>query len=149
MKGSTIVEIISVLYMILFLYTGVSKLTDYNVFREQLIDSPVLSPVAKPVALLLPWTEFAVVLLLLYPPWRLTGLYASLLLMVVFTSYILVILSFSDHLPCSCGGIIQQLSWKQHLLFNSAFIVAAIWAILLQRKQIKDQRINQTPVTYS
>lgn len=36
MKMSTIIETIIVLYVILFLYTGISKLIDYDIFKEQL-----------------------------------------------------------------------------------------------------------------
>jgi uncharacterized membrane protein YphA (DoxX/SURF4 family) len=134
MKKPVVIEIITVLYIILFLYTGIAKLMDYRIFKEQLEMSPVLSPIAKPVSLLLPWAEFIVVLLLVIPRWRLKGLYTSLILMTLFLGYIIAILSFSDQLPCSCGGIIQAMSWKQHVMFNSLFIGLAIWAIVLEKK---------------
>ncbi|OQP48042.1 hypothetical protein A4H97_29850 [Niastella yeongjuensis] len=140
MKRNTIIEIVIILYAILFLYTGISKIIDYSVFREQLATSPILAPIAKPVAVLLPWSEFSVVILLIIPRWRLKGLYTSLLLMLAFTLYIIAILSFSEHLPCSCGGVISMLSWKQHLFFNGAFISLAVWGILLERRFKKEQR---------
>jgi uncharacterized membrane protein YphA (DoxX/SURF4 family) len=140
MKRTTIIETITVLYIILFLYTGIVKLTDYSIFKEQLATSPILNPVSKPVALLLPWTEFAIALLLIIPRWRLKGLLAGLALMLIFTTYVLALLSFSNKLPCSCGGIIQQLSWTQHLIFNGGFILLAIWAIVLQKREIKEKQ---------
>lgn len=147
-KRTTIIEIITILYVILYLYTGIAKLMDYAVFKEQIATSPILEPIAKPVAALLPWVEFAVVLLLIVPRWRLKGLYCSLALMTVFTVYILAVLSFSKELPCSCGGIIELLSWKQHLVFNGIFIGLAAWAVVLQRrvKKRKEQRIEWRPV---
>ena len=134
LKKSTIIETIAFLFVILFVYTGTSKLSEYGVFREQIAESPILKPVAPIVSWLLPITEFVVSLLLLIPRWRLKGLYASLALMVAFTLYVGAILSFSRELPCSCGGIIELLSWKEHLLFNSIFILLAITGIVLQRQ---------------
>jgi uncharacterized membrane protein YphA (DoxX/SURF4 family) len=138
LRRTTIIEIITVLNIILFLYTGIAKLMDYSLFKEQLAASPILEPIAKPVALLLPWIEFAIVLLLVIPRWRLKGLYSSLALMIVFTVYIIALFSFSKEMPCSCGGIIELLSWKQHLIFNGAFILLNIWAIVMSRKEKKE-----------
>jgi hypothetical protein len=114
---------------------------DFSIFKEQLATSPVLPEfLAKPVALLLPWVEFAVVLLLIVPRWRLKGLYSCLALMILFTGYIIALFSFSKEMPCSCGGIIELLTWKQHLIFNSAFILLNIWVIILQRKGKKERQ---------
>lgn len=134
MKRSTIVETISVLFVILFLYTGISKLTEYGVFKEQLAESPVLKPFASLVATGLPIVEFLLVLLLAVPRWRLRGLYLSTALMIAFTLYIIALMSFNDTLPCSCGGILAQLSWGQHIIFNSVFIVLGIIGVKLEKK---------------
>src|SRR5689334_16631231 len=100
MKRTTIIELIIVLYAILFLYTGVSKLMEYSVFKEQIAQSPILAPIATPVAFILPWLEFAVIVLMMIPKWRLKGLYASLVLMIGFTGYVIGILLFNEKLPC-------------------------------------------------
>jgi hypothetical protein len=138
-KRTTIIETILVLNIILFLYTGISKIMEYSEFEEQLGDSPILGFAATPLALLLPWVEFAIVLMLIVPRWRLKGLYATLALMVLFTVYIIGLFSINKELPCSCGGIIALLSWKQHLVFNSVFILLNVLAIRLQKRQKKEQ----------
>src|SRR5882757_5894286 len=138
MKRSTIIEVISILFMILFLYTGISKLIEYSVFREQIAESPILAPLASFIAWSLPLIEFSVVVLLFVAKWRMKGLYASLILMILFTGYVIALVSFSDRLPCSCGGVLEQLSWRQHIVFNSVFTGLALWAILLHRKSNKD-----------
>jgi uncharacterized membrane protein YphA (DoxX/SURF4 family) len=138
---ATIVEIIAMLFMILFLYTGVSKLMDYAVFKEQIADSPILKPVAPFTAWALPLTEFIVTLLLIIPRWRLKGLYASLGLMIAFTGYVAAIMTFDKELPCSCGGIISLLSWKEHLILNSALILLAYAGVRLER-QLRRQRTS-------
>lgn len=140
MKKTTIIETIVVLYTILFLYTGISKLMDYTIFKEQIATSPILAPIAKPVALLLPWTEFIVTLLLIIPRWRMKGFYASAFLMSIFTIYIIAILSFSKHLPCSCGGILAEMTWSQHLIFNIVFIALGITGIIAGKQLRKNNK---------
>ena len=134
MKRRLIAEIIAYLFVILFLYTGISKLMDFTIFREQIAVSPLLKPFAHFIAWVLPLAEFMVAALLFVPRWRLVGLYAASGLMVLFTGYIIAILAFDDHLPCSCGGVIELLSWKGHLVFNSVIILLGISAILLEKR---------------
>jgi uncharacterized membrane protein YphA (DoxX/SURF4 family) len=133
-RKSTLVEIIALFFVILFLYTGIAKLMDFDVFKEQLAESPVLEPVAPVVASGLPITEFIVSILLFFPRYRLKGLYASFVLMVVFTGYVIAVLTTSTELPCSCGGIIEQLSWQAHLIFNSALIILSLIGIRMKRR---------------
>ncbi|WP_143774359.1 MauE/DoxX family redox-associated membrane protein [Niastella vici] len=141
-RRTTIIETIIFLYTFLFLYTGISKLIAYDVFRENISDSPILAPFATPIAWGLPWLEFGITILMIIPRWRLKGLYAALVIMALFTVYVIAILIFDQELPCSCGGIIQQLSWPQHLIFNGMFIVLAAWALILQKREKKQQQIN-------
>jgi hypothetical protein len=137
-KRTTIIETVVILNITLFLYTGIAKIMDYSVFKEQLALSPILSWAAKPIAILLPVVEFIVVVLLAIPRWRLKGLYSSFALMTAFTAYIIAMFIVSPELPCSCGGIIELLSWQQHLVFNGAFILLNLWAIILLKKEKKE-----------
>jgi hypothetical protein len=134
LSKATIVEIISILFIILFLYTGISKLMEYGVFKEQIAENPILNPIASFIVWALPLTEFIVALMLIIPRWRLKGLYASLILMIAFTIYISGIMMFYKELPCSCGGIISLLSWKEHLIFNSIFILLTFMGVRLERQ---------------
>jgi uncharacterized membrane protein YphA (DoxX/SURF4 family) len=142
LSRSTIIEIIAFLFIILFLYTGISKLMEYGVFKEQIAESPILQPIAPFIAWSLPLTEFIVSVLLIIPRWRLKGLYASLILMIAFTIYVGAVMAFFKELPCSCGGIIALLSWKQHLVFNSCFILLAFTGVLLERRLRRSAKTN-------
>jgi hypothetical protein len=137
-KRTTIIEIITVLNIILFLYTGIAKIMDYSVFKEQLAMSPILSWAAKPVAVLLPVVEFLIVLMLVVPRWRLKGLYSSFILMTAFTIYIIAMFMVAPEMPCSCGGIIELLSWKGHLVFNGVFVLLNAIAVRLQKKDKRE-----------
>lgn len=129
-----IVQIISYLYVLLFIYTAISKLLDFENFGIQLAQSPLLSAYAGLIAPSVIITELLIVLLLCFKATRLTGLYASFFLMIAFTVYIYLILNYSDFIPCSCGGIIEELSWTEHLIFNLVFAALALVGIVLVEK---------------
>ena len=127
-------DIISVLLILLFVYTGMSKLLEYSLLKNQIAQSPLIGAFAS-VAWILPVAELIAAGLLTSINTRIYGLYASLLLLIVFTGYIGYMLAFAEHLPCSCGGVLKQLSWKQHIMFNLFFLLLALAGIVLERKQ--------------
>ncbi|MNQ30277.1 Methylamine utilization protein MauE [compost metagenome] len=135
---SVIIELICLLYVLLFVYAAVSKLLDFENFQVQLGQSPLLSAFAWWVSRLVPTIELGIVVLLAVPKWRNLGLFASLSLMTLFTSYIFIVLHFSSFVPCSCGGILEKMSWNTHLVFNIVFVVLAALA-LLWRHQVNDK----------
>ncbi|OXB07814.1 MauE/DoxX family redox-associated membrane protein [Flavobacterium pectinovorum] len=137
-----IVEIISCLYILLFVYAAVNKFIDFEGFQVQLAQSPLLSSFAGPISWLIPVSEVIIAGLLFSQKTRLTGLYLSFCLMVMFSIYIVIILNFSPFVPCSCGGILEKLGWKEHLLFNIAFCLIAIPGILYQSMLNPKQSTN-------
>lgn len=149
MLKRTIPSVVALLLIVLFLYTGISKLMDYTVFKEQIADSPILAPIASIIAWALPLVEFAVAVALFIPAWRLWGLYASSVLMLLFTGYIAAILSFNEELPCSCGGILQEMSWQQHLVFNITFTILAIVSAILEKKRRNAKNTDNNDATFS
>lgn len=126
-----IVETICLLFILLFVYAGLSKLLDFENFRLQLGQSPIVSAFAGVIAWMIPALELLIALLLVLKGLRFTGLFCALSLMVMFTAYIFIILNYSSSVPCSCGGILEKMGWKEHLLFNVVFIVLAAAGILI------------------
>jgi hypothetical protein len=118
--------IISILLIFLFAYTGSSKLLDSKGFAAVLSKIPLIGRGAGIVAILLPLAELLIVLLLLFERTRLMGLYASLVLLSIFTVYLVYMVLAVPKLPCSCGGVISTMSWKQHIVFNAVFIGLAV-----------------------
>jgi len=123
---------VSYLCVLLFLYAAASKILDYENFQVQLAQSPLLSAFAGYVAWGVPAFEIAISLMLLSEKWRAIGLFTAFGLMVMFTAYIYIILNFSAFVPCSCGGVLEKMSWNQHLVFNVIFIVISGTAALFQ-----------------
>jgi len=141
MKRVLILDIISSLFIILFLYTGVWKLLDQDTFRAALSKLPVIMSYEGLIAIFIPMLEVLIAVSLLggmlkdnkiFRKWGLAG---SLVLMTIFTLYVGYMLTkYTHRLPCSCGGIMRQLNWHQHLYFNTAFTLLALVGLMLNKK---------------
>jgi hypothetical protein len=128
----TIVEVISALFILLFLYTAINKTFDIHPTVTAINKSLLISS-SELVAWLVVIAEYITALLLFLPATRKAGLYSSLGLMTIFTGYIIYMKAFVEKLPCSCGGVISKMTWNQHMLFNIISILLAIVALLLLR----------------
>ena len=135
-----ILEVICLLYILLFVYAAVSKILDFENFQVQLGQSPLLSAFAGSVSWGVPLVELVIALLLLVPRFRFIGLLAAFSLMVMFTTYIIIILNFSSFVPCSCGGILEKMGWTEHLIFNIVFVMLAAVGILLLAGGVSEER---------
>jgi uncharacterized membrane protein YphA (DoxX/SURF4 family) len=123
------IEIICFLAAVLFYYTGITKLLHHSLFISQIGKSPLLVDFADWLSWVVPITELIIAVLLYVPCLRRWGLLATFGLMSSFTIYVGVILSRYDDLPCSCGGVIDLMSWQGHLVFNIVFTALAGVAI--------------------
>jgi uncharacterized membrane protein YphA (DoxX/SURF4 family) len=127
-------NIMTGLFILLFTYAGVSKLFDYQKFSVELGKSPMLTSFAGFVAWSVPALEILLSILLLVPSLQYKAMYACYMLMTMFTAYLITTLQFSDYVPCTCGGVLQQLTWQTHIVFNICFMAMAVFAILLHKK---------------
>lgn len=133
LRRDLVVEIISIMFILLFMYAAVSKLLDYEQFRVQITQSPMLNAFADWIAWAVPSVEILVSLMLMVPRLRLFALFAAFSLMVMFTTYIFLLLNFSDYVPCSCGGVLEELGWTEHLVFNLGFIILSLLGIFFSK----------------
>tara|TARA_R110002033_G_scaffold83103_7_gene134061 strand:- start:16783 stop:17292 length:510 start_codon:yes stop_codon:yes gene_type:complete len=134
-------KIIGMLFIVLFVYAATSKLLAFEEFKIQLEKSPYISMYANWMVWTIPLIELLIVGLFLFPRKWMLAFCASFLLMSLFTIYIMLVLNFSNDIPCSCGGLLQTLSWREHLVFNIAFITLAILGILLTKRKNGDIKI--------
>jgi putative oxidoreductase len=135
MKSKTALDIISFLLILLFIYTAVSKLLDFTQFKGQMYNQTIPHSIATVLIWTLPEVEVITGLLLLSDKTKLFGFYLSLLLILLFTGYIiLVLLNYFGRVPCSCGGVIKDLGWKLHLVFNLFFLLLSILAIFITNR---------------
>lgn len=142
---------ISHLLIFLFTYTAVDKLNlfsftppfswenfklvNVDAFTGAMAKSPALRPYVHILAYLIPASELVACFLLLFSKTKKWGYWLSLVLLTSFTGYIIyIIAAYSQELPCTCGGVISQMSWSQHLLFNLFFILLSVKAILSYKR---------------
>lgn len=143
-SASSFIILVSTLYVILFGYTGVTKLITVREFGGAMWKVEFLRPYVKFLMYFIPSLELFIAVLLCATsvtikktkiPTRKIGLYLSAILMFSFSVYVGVIIAvYNSHLPCSCGGVMKALSWHQHLYFNISFFVLSVAAIVVVMK---------------
>jgi hypothetical protein len=129
-KQKYFIDFTASIFILLFSYTAVSKIIGFELFYIQLTQSEIIAGFAGVVAVGVPAIEILIVVLLLMNTTRLAGLYMSMGLMAAFIVYIIAITRFSFHTPCSCGGVLELLSWDAHLIMNVVLLImagAAVW----------------------
>lgn len=135
---SLLVNLIVYAFVLLFVYTAASKFQTFQSFKEVLSMSPLIGKYYWVFSWLIPVVEVIISLLLCFQKTRKKGLFCALILMLVFTTYLIYMVFSGSTLPCHCGGVISAMSWKQHIWFNLVFIVlggfGCRWYNELERK---------------
>ncbi|WP_027375698.1 DoxX family protein [Kaistella palustris] len=126
---------ISLFFSLLFIYAALSKLRDFENFQVQLAQSPLLSAYAGFISYAVIGAELLIAGVLLWERLRLIGIYLTFALMVSFTVYIYLIMNYSDFIPCSCGGILEKMGWREHLIFNLGCVFLAAAAVMIMEKE--------------
>lgn len=134
------------LLILLYAYAAASKLGDYRDFKGQLYNQTFPHAWADVLVILLPALELLTAGLLFHPKTSAAGLLLSIGLLTLFTGYIVLVqLHFWDRVPCSCGGILNKMSWTIHLFFNLFFILLNLAAIRTGRQ---DNPLPDEPPPY-
>lgn len=153
MRKISFTDIVSILLLLLFVYTSTSKFLDYDkfVFQMKLAPFPLMKLMAPVLGWFIPTIEALLSIGLatgiLESRYQLTGICASLILLVLFEIYIAGMLLSGMTLPCTCGGIISKMSWKQHLCFNGLFIILSVIAIGITKKLKHKPELTISQVT--
>ncbi|TVP50554.1 MAG: hypothetical protein EA341_07260 [Mongoliibacter sp.] len=123
-------EVISLMLSLLFAYTAIAKLYDWHGTIGSLQNQVFPELFADLLLYGLPPLELGTALLLITEKYRRVGLWIALVLMIAFTLYIGVVMTgIFGRIPCSCGGVINSLSWEEHLVFNLIFLGLAVIGI--------------------
>lgn len=131
-KKSFLVDVISSLFILLFVYAGITKLVERQSFKTILQQSPLIGTKSQIVSWILPIIELIISFLLFIPSTRKWGFAMAFCLMIMFTLYVGYMIFFIPNLPCSCGGILAQMTWAQHLIFNIFFTLLAAVGLRIQ-----------------
>ena len=133
MKKETILKFICGLIAALFFYAAFSKLIDYDKSVGEMRNQIFSAAIANILAWLIPTIEVILTFLLLFPNTRKIALWASLFLLSAFTLYIGVVMTrIFGRIPCSCGGILKNMSYGTHLIFNLFFVSLALLGLAIE-----------------
>jgi uncharacterized membrane protein YphA (DoxX/SURF4 family) len=135
-KNEILIDCICGLLVFIFLYSGIDKLREHTNFETQIKFIVPYPAMGNILSYAVPAGELITAILITINQTKRTGIYAFISLMTAFTFYIIFMLGSGKNLPCTCGGFINTLSWKQHLVFNIGFILLAAAALYLTRKII-------------
>ncbi|WP_442590872.1 MauE/DoxX family redox-associated membrane protein [Pedobacter sp. AW31-3R] len=112
--------------MFLFFCAAEVHIMNVDAFANFLHRMPLLESVGVVLAYLITVLEMSIVILLLLPSTRELGLFISLILLIIFTTYLIYIISIAAHLPCPCEGIMGGLTWTQCLGLNLLLVALNI-----------------------
>jgi hypothetical protein len=141
MSKKIILHLIQGLLIALFLYTSIVKIADFTEFGSELKQSPILKSTAVWMAWLIPAVELTVVLLLLIPARRVQGFYASCLLLLAFSGYLVLLHYVNEYIPCDCGGFLEKMPPGIHISFNLLMAALALAGVWLE-KRVKKSTIS-------
>lgn len=136
-------------FIILFVYAAISKLTDFENFQVQVAQSPLLSAFATFIAYTTVIGELIIALMLCFKKSRLLGLYLFLGFMTAFTVYIFLILNYSPFVPCSCGGVLEDLGWWEHLWFNGVVCLVTVFIIITDNDTTSSSFVTRISTNFS
>ena len=130
---------INSLLILLWVYAAGSKLLDYKTSRQQMLNQVFPDFIGHILAWAVPLVELLAAGLLMSNRTLIAGLNLSLFLLLQFTIYISVVMTgLFGRIPCSCGGILEEMTWGQHLMFNLLFLILNLIALLYT---IKERRL--------
>lgn len=126
------INLLILVLLALWIPVSIDKIINFEVFKSGILRQPFSDDLGRALVYVLPVLEFVTVALLLRPAWQKRGFALSALLMLAFTAYIGIALAGAwEHLPCGCGSVIGQLTWKQHFFFNLFFLLVSGYGFYL------------------
>ncbi|RVT98482.1 hypothetical protein EOD41_16980 [Mucilaginibacter limnophilus] len=122
--------------LLVFLYTAMSKLLNFEEFRGQMQKQPFSPTVRELVVWTIPPVEILTAALLAYEKTRRTGFSLATGLLVGFTAYIgLILTGRFGRIPCTCGGVISAMSWPVHFAFNMFLLLVSSTGIYITNRK--------------
>ncbi len=114
------------LLVLVFVYTGFSKLFGWDYFSDAMHNQPLPHWLSNTLIWSLPPLELCTALGLAFTGTQRIGLISSFILLLIFTIYTgAIMLHFFPRVPCSCGGIFRKLGWHAHFWINVGLTLLA------------------------
>lgn len=122
-----LIQFAAALLIFIFLYAALLKIFQPVAYISKMSHLPILNEIHNSFLWVVPISELIIVLLLCWPRYRELGFLLSLALLLFFALYIAGLYIFAKRMPCSCGGILEKMSWPQHIVFNITAMLISFW----------------------
>lgn len=143
MKKNIYIEIILVLLIAIFLFSGISKIIHIKDLSIVLDKFPVLGNRPDASAWLLLIIELSIALMLMFPASALMGIRLAIVYLIIASSYIGSVLLFADRSMCTCAAFFKMLSWPQHIMINLVLIVIGAGVLIARDREKRIERNQQ------
>ncbi|WP_316828614.1 MauE/DoxX family redox-associated membrane protein [Pedobacter miscanthi] len=128
-------EVLACILVLLWLYTGLDKLADYNKYWHSMYLQVFPRSVLKIMVPAVPVMELGTAILFFIYRYRTLAYVLSLTLLTGFTTYVaLIYLGYFPKRPCACAGLFEHMGWGGHLLVNGALTLVAAVALIIHLK---------------
>lgn len=140
-KRKLIVEIIAAILILFFAHTAIDNIIDRLSLRNLLRILPLTYNKADIVSWTIPFTKLSVTFLLFFPRTRLYGGILALITMTIFSAYLI----YTSRWPHEFGGILNFLSFKQHLILSMSLAAISLILIILSNKRARQGDSDTQP----
>lgn len=123
-------EIVVFILILTWVYTFASKVFDFETFERQIRGAYLLSAFGK-LPYILQMIHLGIVLMLLNKNWRKLGLAASMVVLVLYTGYLIYVLKLAPSIPCSCIALFNWMNWNDQLYFNLIILAVNIIGLVM------------------
>jgi hypothetical protein len=127
-------EFIVYFFILSFTYAGLRKLIDLEMFVKEVWGFAIFGSkqMVRVEFILLSCFELIVALLLTIPRTRKSGIYGAFILMVTINVCFFIMQQYAKVIPLYYGGVLPNLSFINHLIFNIAVLFLALRGVLIQ-----------------
>jgi hypothetical protein len=131
MKSRTILEVITALLTVLFLYAASTQLISYNTFYGQLNRFFSNNLLTGFISVALPVLQVLLAILLWRPATRLLALGCTLAAVSLFTVYLIMMLPSAYRSSCRCGELLPMATLEVNIIINLFIVVLSATTIIL------------------
>ncbi|MCX7879596.1 MAG: DoxX family membrane protein [Ignavibacteria bacterium] len=128
----------------ILIYASIGKIEDPNLFAKEISNYRLLPEfLSKTIAIILPWIELTLGVLLIFGIRIQTSSFLTFLLFTVFTAGILSALARGLNINCGCFAYSSEpISWKK-ILENFGLILATIYLFLFPKTILSLENLNK------
>lgn len=133
-------QVLTYLFICLWMYVISKKVFLFADFQQAMIDQPFKDSYGLALSYLIPVLQIGTGIFFLFTKTRRYGFWSTIILMLIFSTYIILVLMKTwGYIPCGCT-LEFDLGWKGHLWLNGAIILICIAAMLLEKSIKKSAR---------